>query len=513
MPLSNEDFIKKAFQSGLNESQVRAAVAERNQRLNSPKAPTTPSDTGITGSNGPLASVAKYLFPRTIDYAQGELQKIGEGNFQGPTGQEIAASAAGPLGQTLLGSERQKKQIGAAGELASYVPMDELLGTASKVPGWVNSAFQGMVSSGMKRLTNPNDSNVLEKAKGTYDAANAGGITSGVTDIGLNKVKDFISGEVKGVSESLMNKVFRETVKQTKSSVKSGTTLGSEALDRSIKGSEQGILQKSVDKIDDLEKAVDAALKSSDKTVDINDILKTTTPLVEEYRKAGNEAAAKALENRVMAIWQQNGEKIPVQAANEIKRTLYAEVGNAYGAQGSEGVEGIKALARGIKEAIAEKVKAIQPLNVDLGVYGRIRDSMVDRIARSSRNGIGLKDTVMAAGGLAGAPASGGLTLLPLLLGKLGGTTTAQTYGANILNNIGNSIENTAIPSTLAPLMGLLGSSVIPSPNVPNGNENNSNNNANSHIPQSIPQNDPLAPLKRVLKKIQNEGQIVSPLP
>ena len=40
MPATNEEFIKKAFSSGLNESQVRAAVAERNQLLSQPKATT-----------------------------------------------------------------------------------------------------------------------------------------------------------------------------------------------------------------------------------------------------------------------------------------------------------------------------------------------------------------------------------------------------------------------------------------------------------------------------------------
>lgn len=36
MPATNEEFIKKAFESGLSESQVRAAVAERNQRSQQP---------------------------------------------------------------------------------------------------------------------------------------------------------------------------------------------------------------------------------------------------------------------------------------------------------------------------------------------------------------------------------------------------------------------------------------------------------------------------------------------
>lgn len=55
MPLTNEEFIKKAFDSGLNEQQVRAAVAERNQRLAQKTQP----------EKNPIQVVADFIAPTT----------------------------------------------------------------------------------------------------------------------------------------------------------------------------------------------------------------------------------------------------------------------------------------------------------------------------------------------------------------------------------------------------------------------------------------------------------------
>lgn len=68
MPASNEEFIKKAFEAGLTEDQVRQAVAERNARLN--------QSTGETATERPssildtIASIPQFLLPQTSKTVQ-----------------------------------------------------------------------------------------------------------------------------------------------------------------------------------------------------------------------------------------------------------------------------------------------------------------------------------------------------------------------------------------------------------------------------------------------------------
>jgi hypothetical protein len=270
------------------------------------------------------------------------------------------------------------------------------------------------------------------------------------------------------------------------------------ALKRGVTGSEDDILTKAISNIDDIENAVQSTLKSSKATVNISDLIKTTQPLINSYRKAGNEAGAKALENRLMNIWQANGEDIPVAAANEIKRSLYGEVGNAYGSAGSEMVEGLKNVARGIKESITRKVPQISKLNEDLGFWGRARDAMVDKLARTGRNQApGLRDSIMLAGGMAGAIPTNGLSMIPYLTNVLS-TTPVKTAAANILNKTGQAVSKSALPGAISGALGLTGAvggaevgKSIPtspvSPNVDNYSNNYQTTNEPTHT-QSIPQ-------------------------
>lgn len=138
MPVNNEDFIKRAFESGLNEDQVRAAVAERNQRLKTTtvkqenKPMFSPEDIGATigdvlgGDIGPLSALFSGLgslgaSAMTRDVKQGKLP-IGVG---GP-GVDL-------LGLLLDEEARDPalKEAGTQALISGATPL--VLGTAAKV--------------------------------------------------------------------------------------------------------------------------------------------------------------------------------------------------------------------------------------------------------------------------------------------------------------------------------------------------------------------------------------------
>lgn len=442
--------------------------------------------------------ILELLLPKT----KKALQNAPKNALQKKTGREALAEALGPAGQYIFGSDRQKEAAQAGLELGSWaVPFGKGKNIISKF------ALPGLFSGAVRAASEDNPT-LSSVATGAIGGGAGASLTGGIFDV-LGKAGVKLT---KNVPENLMNKVFKEGVKQTKSAVGKGMTLGQEALRRGVKGSEEGILQQSIDKMDELEALVQNTLSQSNKTVAINDLLKTTQPLIDSYKKAGNLTAAKSLEDRIMNIWQQNGENIPVSVANEIKRTLYNEVGEKYGAMGSEGVEGIKSVARGIKESIAKQVPQIKEINQDLGFWGRARDAMTDKLARSSRNqSMGLRDATLFAGGMAGAPFTGGASVLPFLT-TLTQTPKTQTLMANALSKTGNTISQSGIPDFLSKIIGATGSqvgsrinsSVVPGPSEINSGNNNTNYNNPTHNNASISQQVPGMPKDG---EISPEGQ------
>jgi hypothetical protein len=87
MPLSNEDFIKKAFESGLNEQQVRAAVAERNQRVK--PAVQDQGLSGILNMAGNIVAPAAASLGRTLGAGLGQFSPEAQAAEQSAQGAEV----------------------------------------------------------------------------------------------------------------------------------------------------------------------------------------------------------------------------------------------------------------------------------------------------------------------------------------------------------------------------------------------------------------------------------------
>lgn len=336
-----------------------------------------------------------------------------------------------------------------------------------------------------------------------------GAATAGALEAGSSVLGKLLEKSTVDVPKRLMNSVFKEKVGSTKASLKGGSTLGQEALSRGIQGKNaEQIYQDAVSKMGNIEDEISGAINTSKRIIPIADIKNTVKPLIKKYSDAGDLSAVKSITDRITALEEQHGPSIPIQVAQEVKRTLYDELNGSYGAMKNAEKEGLKTIARSLKEGIASKVtsKDINKLNKELSVYGRIKDSMLDKMTREERNNvIGLTDAIIGGGGLvsgAGIPAIGAIATKKLL-----GSTAGKTGIANILSKAGENLPKGGNP-VLSNILGQAGAQVgsrafsgLPqqSTQVPatDPQQSQNNNEAVQHA-QSIPE-----------QNVQKEGVIV----
>lgn len=311
----------------------------------------------------------------------------------------------------------------------------------------------------------------------------AGGAVGGVVAKGagqlLNKAGKLAT---ETAPKKIMNTVFKEPLKDTRAAISKGTkTLGEEALERGERGlSDEKIYENAVTRLNQFEDELQSKLIESKRIIPIADLKQAVAPLVKKYQSSGNLNDAQAILNRIDALETYHGKAIPVSIANEIKRTLYDEARNSYGKLSSESMEGIKALAKALKEGIASKVPGASKINEQLSYNGRIADSLIDSMARSGRNRmLGITDSILTVGGIAGVPATGGASMLPALASKAlesTGTATSLAVGLNRAGNVAKEmgvgrILNSPVNSYIGTQVGQrAGSAAFPvGDNVPDG--------------------------------------------
>lgn len=320
-----------------------------------------------------------------------------------------------------------------------------------------------------------------EQGKELASAA-LGGLTSGLVYGGAKAVQSV----ARAGSNRFMDSVFRERIKDTKNVIRQGVgTLGQKASEKGFKGlTNQSILKGSVETMDALESRLQDGLTKSKETISIDDLKNATKPLIDKYTKSGNISAVNSIASRLDAIEQANGKQIPVTVANEIKRSLYEEARNAYGQISSENMEGIKAIARALKEGIAKRVPGVDEVNQELSYFGRIADSMVDKLSRGGRNNLmGLGQSMLAGGGIAGAASTGGASLIPAALVPILGSTPGKILASRGLSKVaggtGKITDNEILQKALIQLSGKAGAGVAGllgsqgQPQAENGEQNN----------------------------------------
>lgn len=350
-------------------------------------------------------------------------------------------SVAGDLNKTasgLLNTQEQQQKKGLSDTVRGGLGVASWMVPFGKGANLLTKALlPGAVAGGLSAASQDNST-----IRSTATGATGGAIMSG----GLAKGGDLLAKALgrtgkaltQKLPEQLMSGVLKEPLRDTRAALKGGESLASQAIKRGIKGgSDESIYKSSVSQLNQFEDELQKALTSSREMLDIEEIKKAADPLIRKYSKSGNLAAVNNITKRLEALEIGNGKKIPVAAANEIKRTLYDEARNGYGQLASENIEGVKAIAKAFKEGIAKKVPGVDKINKELSFHGKVADSLIDKMARSGRNNLlGLTDSILTAGGIASVGPAG--LAVPAIKNTLG-STAGKTYLANILSKAGNT--------------------------------------------------------------------------
>lgn len=88
---------------------------------------------------GALGAISKFLMPDVVKGAQQNIQQMGAGNLTPtqPSLQSVGASALGPLGETIFGTDQQKTQQAGNREMGAV--LQGALGLAGGVQGGINA--------------------------------------------------------------------------------------------------------------------------------------------------------------------------------------------------------------------------------------------------------------------------------------------------------------------------------------------------------------------------------------
>jgi len=223
-----------------------------------------------------------------------------------------------------------------------------------------------------------------------------------------------------------------------------------------------GIFNNAVTKIDGLEDGLQVLLKDSKRVIPVADIRKVTDPLVQKYRAAGLTGDAQMMTSQIDELEKFHGKAIPVEVANEVKRTLYDKVRNGYGELSTESKEGYKAIARALKEGIASKVKGVDVANKELRRTGRIADSMLEKMTKDERaKTLNLMDFAVGGGGIAafGIPGIAAIAGKKAIESTVGQKTIMNTL--NTTSKVAGKVGSIPGVSNNAPKVGAIGGMTV----------------------------------------------------
>lgn len=256
-----------------------------------------------------------------------------------------------------------------------------------------------------------------------------------------------VSAITKKLPSQVMNTTVKTPLDDTRKAITyNGKTLGDEMVARGIRGSDRSILGKSVAELNKNEQTLQELLSNSSATVKRGDLVAYVDPVVAKLRAT---PGLKADADAVAAILKEVPEEFSVAQANVFKRNLYDALDDvAFKIDPNLSVKkmAMKALAKGLKDQIEKQTAqeigegVIKNINLELSVYGRLKNQIVDKIARVNKNNLlGLTDVGV---GVAGAVAGGAPGVAATLAGKkILSSTAVRTNIAVGLDKLGKVID------------------------------------------------------------------------
>ena len=350
------------------------------------------------------------------------------------------------IGQILPSGRFLKDTAKTGAGLASFAtPFGKGAGFLQKalLPG---GAVGGLYGVSDERKSNP----LVDVLAGGATAGAFRGATNTLGFAGRKLTQDLPKG--------LMGGVLTETAKTARSAIKKGTELGKLALQKGVRGTPENIYKTALSKLESFENELQGKLTGNIRGIPLADIQKDLNPFIKKFRDAGNATAVENVQGRIDALATQHKNIIPINVANEVKRTLYDEIReSSYGQVAMPGKEGLKQIARSLKEGIAKRIKGANEINQELSAWGRIADASEKAILKGSK-GPGVMDVGFGAAGAAASVLTGSpLPLLTPLAITGAKSPTLRTNLAQFLNTAGKVRGENVQSGILDQLLGQIG--------------------------------------------------------
>jgi hypothetical protein len=198
------------------------------------------------------------------------------------------------------------------------------------------------------------------------------------------------SAGLRGGAERMMHSALKPGVKYAKTADPAIDTL----LEKGINVTPGG-LEKLHAMIDDKNSRIGALIDNSPAVIDKTAVASRLQDVLQRFEKQVNPKADLAA---IEKAWEEfldhpllTGKDIPIKTAQELKRGTYTQLKGKYGELGSAETEAQKALARGLKEEIANAVPEVRQLNAEESKLLQALP-MVERrvIVSANKNPVGL---------------------------------------------------------------------------------------------------------------------------
>jgi hypothetical protein len=273
---------------------------------------------------------------------------------------KIGTEIAGSLGAGGAVANGARLIPGAAPLASSIASGGFTTGMAPGVANWATRVAGGAINGAATAgLVDPSQ-------------AGAGAVIGGALPVvagASGAVGDAISRKMEGASQRLMQSAIKPTIKQLKSG--DAETAVNTLLERGINPNEAGV-NKLRALIDDLDNQIGARIAGSTATVDkgavMNRLAQTEQAFKNQVSPTADLAAIRGVGDDFMShpAFPLPQTQIPVQAAQDLKRGTYQVLSKKYGQMGGAETEAQKALARGLKEEVANAVPGVQGINAEM---------------------------------------------------------------------------------------------------------------------------------------------------
>lgn len=288
----------------------------------------------------------------------------------------------------------------------------------------------GATGAGMAGLVNPEDAGT----GALYGAAMPGvAKVAGETGMAINR-----GG--KAVSRRLMQSALKPTIKQLQNG--NARVAIDTMLDYGISPNKRGI-EKLRGRMDTVNDDIAAAIAASKATVSRQ---KALDYLADVRTKAGNQVSPSADMNAIQGVSDDflnhpniASDAIPVQQAQELKKGTYQAIRKQYGQVAAPAIESQKAVARGLKDQIADAVPGIGRLNAeDTRLYKTLDVAERRALIEMNKNPMGLSILAGNKAALVAFMADRSAAFKALAARSINRASTAPTYLPKLSDQLAN---------------------------------------------------------------------------